>query len=95
MIGADALTAIDNFGAGPEKAKQIMVQKIILGEREFNLELFELNHLDFMKNQNWKQLTTILLSNNMLSSINVLSRFTSLKTLDASNNHIVEVNLKL
>ena len=82
-VGIDALTALENFGTGPDKAKKIMVQKIIKGERDFDLTNFELNNLDFMKDQVWKQLTEIYLMNNMVNSIDVLSRFGSLKEIDA------------
>ena len=33
-----------------------MEQKIIHGDRDFDLTNKELNHLDFMQGQHWKQL---------------------------------------
>lgn len=89
MLGQEAV------GQGSKRALQKIHSSIQKQERKLVIEAFDLYDLDFMANVHWKNLETVHMNRNMVSSIDVLNKFLNLRYIDASNCYIEEVNFTL
>jgi len=64
-------------------------------EKNDRLEQYDLQDLTIFKNKYWPILEEVYINRNMINNIDLLGKFSKLRIIDASNNYIEEVELKL